>query len=163
MTDLDTFTENPAAPHQAVAANNLGNQASSAIPERGQQHPFDAVVTSCSENGKSRRRIVSECFTVYYITVILLLKVSCFFGRKARCTLWSIWRPTRFLERVWRYEKLVFQANSCSSPPPPSLFFCSRLNFRKGLLRRLKIIICRKFYKSNKLLLQETNREQFWC
>ena len=78
MTDLDTFTENPAAPHQAVAANNLGNQASSAIPERGQQHPFDVVVTSCSENGKSRRRIVSECFTVYCITVILLLKASCF-------------------------------------------------------------------------------------
>ena len=75
---MDTFTENPAAPHQAVAANNLGNQASSAIPERGQQHPFDAVVTSGNGNGKSRRRMVSECFTVYYFTVILLLKVSCF-------------------------------------------------------------------------------------
>ena len=108
------FTENSEAPHQAVTANNLGNQASSAIPESRQQHPFDAVVTSCSGNGKSRRRIVSECFTVYYFTVNLLLKVSCFFGRKARCTSWSIWRPTRFLERVWRYEKLVFQANSCS-------------------------------------------------
>ena len=61
-----------------MAANNLGNQASRAIPERGQQHAFDAVVTSGNENGKSRRRIVSECFTVYYFTVILLLRVSCF-------------------------------------------------------------------------------------
>ena len=76
------FTENPEAPHQAVTANNLGNQASSAIPESGQQHPFDAVVTSCSGNGKSRRRIVSECFTVYYFTVILLLRVSCFLAER---------------------------------------------------------------------------------
>ena len=35
------------------------------------------------------------------------------FGRKARCTSRRIWRPTPFLERVWRYEKLVFQANMC--------------------------------------------------
>ncbi|XP_015749860.1 PREDICTED: uncharacterized protein LOC107329706 isoform X4 [Acropora digitifera] len=48
--------ENPAAPHQAVAANNLGNQASSAIPERGQQHPFDAVVTSGNENERQGAR-----------------------------------------------------------------------------------------------------------
>ena len=27
----------------------------------------------------------------------------------------------------------------------------------------LKILICWRNYKSNKLLLQETNREQFWC
>ena len=61
-----------------MAADNFGNQASSAIPERGQQHPFDAVVTSGNENSKSRRRIVSERFTVHYFTVILFLKVSCF-------------------------------------------------------------------------------------
>ena len=61
-----------------MAANNLDNQASSAIPERGQQHSFNAVGTSGNENGKSRRRMVSECFTVYYFTVILLLKASCF-------------------------------------------------------------------------------------
>ncbi|XP_015770835.1 PREDICTED: uncharacterized protein LOC107349234 [Acropora digitifera] len=52
----DIPEKNPAAPHQAVAANNLGNQASSAIPERGQQHPFDAVVTSGNENGRQGAR-----------------------------------------------------------------------------------------------------------
>ena len=62
-----------------MAANNLGNQASTAIPERGEQQPFDAVGTSGNETGKSRRRMVSECFTVYYFTAILLLRVSCFF------------------------------------------------------------------------------------
>ena len=36
-----------------------------------------------------------------------------FYGRKARCTSWSICRPTTSFERDWRYEKLVFQANSC--------------------------------------------------
>ncbi|XP_067019073.1 uncharacterized protein [Acropora muricata] len=42
--------ENPAVLHQAVAANNLGNQGPSAIRKTVQRHPLDAVVTSCSEN-----------------------------------------------------------------------------------------------------------------
>ncbi|XP_044169470.1 uncharacterized protein LOC122953596 isoform X1 [Acropora millepora] len=42
--------ENPAVLHQAVVANNLGNQGPRAIPETVQQHPLDAIVTSCSEN-----------------------------------------------------------------------------------------------------------------
>ena len=75
---MDTFTENPAAPHQAVAANNLGNQVPSAISETVQQHPLDPVVTSCSENGESRKQRISECLNVYSFTVILLMKVSCF-------------------------------------------------------------------------------------
>ncbi|XP_015760038.1 PREDICTED: toll-like receptor 6 [Acropora digitifera] len=53
---VQMFEENPAAPHQAVAANNLGNQASSAIPERGQQHPFDAVVTSGNKKERQGAR-----------------------------------------------------------------------------------------------------------
>ena len=75
---MDTFTENPVAAHQAVAANNLGNQVPSAIPETGQQHPLGDVVTSCSENSESRKRIISECLNVYSFTVILVMKVSCF-------------------------------------------------------------------------------------
>ena len=41
------------------------------------------------------------------------MKVACFFGRKSRCTPWSIWRATSFLEKRWRYEKLVFRENQC--------------------------------------------------
>ena len=75
---LDTFAENPSVRHQAVAANNLGNQGPSAIPETMQQHPLDAVVTSCSENSKSRKRRISEWLNVYYFTVIVVMKVLCF-------------------------------------------------------------------------------------
>ncbi|XP_015774884.1 PREDICTED: uncharacterized protein LOC107353084 isoform X2 [Acropora digitifera] len=38
--------------HQAVAANYLGSQGPSAIPETVQQHSLDAVVASCSGNGR---------------------------------------------------------------------------------------------------------------
>ncbi|XP_015771260.1 PREDICTED: uncharacterized protein LOC107349592 [Acropora digitifera] len=38
--------------HQAVAANYLGSQGPSAIPETVQQHSLDAVVPSCSGNGR---------------------------------------------------------------------------------------------------------------
>ena len=61
-----------------MAANNLGNQVLSAIPETVQQHPLDAVVTSWSENSESRKRIISECLNVHSFTVILVMKVSCF-------------------------------------------------------------------------------------
>ena len=43
-----------------------------------QQHPLDAVVTLCSENSESRKRIISECLNVYSFTAILVMKVSCF-------------------------------------------------------------------------------------
>ena len=83
---MDTFAENPAVLHQAVAANNLGNQGHRAIPETVQRHPLDAVVTSCSENSKSRKRRISECLNVYYFTVILVMKVSYFLlGRQGVC------------------------------------------------------------------------------
>ena len=76
---MDTFTETLRNPHQAVAANNFGYQGPSAIPETVQQHILDAVGTSSSENGKkSRKRRISEYSTVYYLTVIPLVKVSCF-------------------------------------------------------------------------------------
>ncbi|XP_044164929.1 uncharacterized protein LOC122948899 [Acropora millepora] len=38
--------------HQAVAANYVGSQGPSAIPETKQQHSLDAVVASCSGNGR---------------------------------------------------------------------------------------------------------------
>ena len=76
---MDTFTETARTPHQAVAPNNFGNQGPSAIQETVQQHILDAVLTSSSENGKkSRKRRISEYFTVFYLTVIPLVKVSCF-------------------------------------------------------------------------------------
>ena len=75
MSYLDTFTETSTAPHQAVAANNVGHQGPSAIPETVQH----VAVTSSNENGKkSRKRRISECFTVYDFTVIPLMKASCF-------------------------------------------------------------------------------------
>ena len=88
---MDTFTETPTAPHQAVAANNLGHQGVSAIPETPeteQQHILDNVVTSGSGNGKkSRKRRISECLAVYHFTVSMqVMKVSDFFPRKSRCT-----------------------------------------------------------------------------
>ena len=115
---MDTFTETPTAPHQAVAANNLGDQGVSAIPETPeteQQHILDDVMqTSGSGNGKkSKKRRISEHLPVYHFTVIQVMKVSDFFPRKSRCRSWSIWSPTTSLKRVWRYEKLVFQANQC--------------------------------------------------
>ena len=117
MTVLFGHTETPTAPHQAVAANNLAHQGVSAIPETPeteQQHILDDVMTSGSENGKkSRKGRISECLTVYHFTVIHVVKVSDFFPRKSRCTSSSIWSPTTSLEKVWRYEKLVFQANQC--------------------------------------------------
>ncbi|XP_015770155.1 PREDICTED: uncharacterized protein LOC107348611 [Acropora digitifera] len=42
--------------HQAVAANYLGYQGPSAIPETVQQHSLDAVVASCSGNGRQGER-----------------------------------------------------------------------------------------------------------
>ncbi|XP_044165140.1 uncharacterized protein LOC114973480 [Acropora millepora] len=66
--------ENPAVLHQAVAANNLGNQGHRAIPETVQRHPLDAVVTSCSEN---RRQGVchgaSGCLRKYGESYVKLL------------------------------------------------------------------------------------------
>ena len=53
---FDTLTETSTVQHQAVAANYLGYQGPSAIPETVQQHSLDAVVTSCSGNGMSRKR-----------------------------------------------------------------------------------------------------------
>ena len=50
---------------------------------------------------------------MYRFTVIHVMKVSGFFPRKSRGTSWNIWSPTTSLEKVWRYEKLVFQANQC--------------------------------------------------
>ena len=50
---VDTFTETSTVQHQAVAANYLGSQGPSAIPETVQQHSLDAVVASCSGNGTS--------------------------------------------------------------------------------------------------------------
>ena len=73
LSYLDTFTETPTAPHQAVAANNLGHQGVSAIPqtpETKQQHILDDVVISGSGNGKkSRKQRISESLTVYHFTV----------------------------------------------------------------------------------------------
>ena len=66
---LDIFTETSTVQHQVVAANYLGYQGPSAIPETVHQHPLDAVVTSCSGNGMSRKRRISECLAVYHITV----------------------------------------------------------------------------------------------
>ena len=109
---LDTFTETPTVQHQALAASYLGSQGPSAIPETVQQHSLDAVVTSCSGNGKSRKRRISECLTVLFCCYPPY-EGYIIFGRKARCTSRRIWRPTPFLKRVWRYEKLVLQANSC--------------------------------------------------
>ena len=73
---LDIFTETSTVQHQAVAANYLGYQGPSAIPETVQQHPLDAVVTSCSGNGMSRKGRISECLTVYYFAVIPLMRVT---------------------------------------------------------------------------------------
>ena len=73
---LDIFTETSTVQHQAVAANYLGYQGPSAIPETVQQYPLDAVVTSCSGNGMSRKRRISECLTVYYFAVIPLMRVT---------------------------------------------------------------------------------------
>ena len=73
---LNTFTETSTVQHQAVAANYLGSQGPSAIPETVQQHSLDAVVTSCSGNGKSRKRRISECLTVYYFVFIRLTRVT---------------------------------------------------------------------------------------
>ena len=53
---LDIFTETSTVQHQAVAANYLGSQGPSAIPETVQQHSLDAVLASCSGTGKSRKR-----------------------------------------------------------------------------------------------------------
>ena len=76
---MDTFTETPTTPHQAVAANNLGYQGLSATPETVQQRILDDAVTPGSENGKkSRKRRISECLTVYNFTVIQVMKVSYF-------------------------------------------------------------------------------------
>ena len=50
LSYLDTFTETPTAPHQAVAANNL---ATSETRETLQQHILDDVMTLGSENGKT--------------------------------------------------------------------------------------------------------------
>ena len=75
---MDTFTETSTVPHQAVAANYLGCQGPRAIPETVQQHPLDAVVTSSSGNGKSKKRGISECLTVYCFAVIPLIRVMCF-------------------------------------------------------------------------------------
>ena len=49
-----------------------------------------SLIKSRTNFRKARKRRISECFAAYYFTVILLMKVSCFFGRKARCTSWSI-------------------------------------------------------------------------
>ena len=73
---LDTFTETSTVQHQAVAANYLGYQGPSATPETKQKHSLDAVVTSCSGHGKSRKRRISECLTVYYFAVIPLMRVT---------------------------------------------------------------------------------------
>ena len=73
---LDIFTETSTVQHQAVAANYLGYQGPSAIPETVQQHSLDAVGASCSGNGKSRKRSISECWTVYYFSVIRLTRVT---------------------------------------------------------------------------------------
>ena len=64
---LDIFTE---------TSTVQGYQGPSAIPETVQQHPLDAVVTSCSGNGMSRKRRISECLTVYYFAVIPLMRVT---------------------------------------------------------------------------------------
>ena len=62
-------------PDQAV---NSGEQGSSAIPGNMQPYILDYVVNSRSENGrKSRKRRISECFTVCYLTIFPLMKVSC--------------------------------------------------------------------------------------
>ena len=48
-------------------------------PETVLQHILNDVVASGSENfKKSRKRRISECLTVYYFTVIVVMKVSCF-------------------------------------------------------------------------------------
>ncbi|XP_067019588.1 uncharacterized protein [Acropora muricata] len=49
---LREYGETSTVQHQAVAANYLGSQGPSAIPETVQQHSLDAVVTSCSGNGR---------------------------------------------------------------------------------------------------------------
>ena len=104
LSYLDTFTETPTAPHQAVAANNLDHQGESAIPETPeteQQHILDDVVTSGSGNGKkSRKRRISECLAVYHFTVSRLWRFQIFFPRKSWCMPWSIWSPTTSLEKV---------------------------------------------------------------
>ena len=61
-----------------MPANNWDYQGPSAIPETVQQHPLDAAVTSCSKNGKSRKRRISECLTLYELNVIPLMKLLCF-------------------------------------------------------------------------------------
>ena len=73
---LDTFTETSTVQHQVVAASYLGSQGPSSIPETVQQHSLDAVLTSCSGNGKSGKRRISECLTVYYFAVIHLMRVT---------------------------------------------------------------------------------------
>ena len=79
---MDTFTETLRNPHQPVGANNFGYQGPSAIPETVQQYILGVVVTSSSENSKkSRKRRIPEYFTVYYLTVIPLVKVSSFLVR----------------------------------------------------------------------------------
>ena len=73
---MDTFTETPTAPHQAVAANNVGYQGLSETPETPetvQQHILDDVMTSGSEKGKNEEN--EECLTVYHFTVIHVMKV----------------------------------------------------------------------------------------
>ena len=44
-----------------------------------QQHILDDIVNSSSESGKRSRKLrISECLTLYYFTVILVMKVLCF-------------------------------------------------------------------------------------
>ncbi|XP_044170351.1 uncharacterized protein LOC114951766 [Acropora millepora] len=50
--NVGILEETSTVQHQAVAANYLGSQGPSAIPETVQQHSLDAVVASCSGNGR---------------------------------------------------------------------------------------------------------------
>lgn len=84
--NLGTFTGTYTAPDQAVNPGELGHRD---IPKTEQPHILDDVVCSRSENGRSRKRRISECLTVYYFDVCPLAcanKSFMFFGRKSRCT-----------------------------------------------------------------------------
>ena len=69
---MDTFTETSTAPHQAVAAVNLGEQGPSSVSESVSypdattiQHIVGDVVSPGRENGKkSRKAIISETIII---------------------------------------------------------------------------------------------------
>ena len=73
LTNLDTFTETPTAPDQAVAAVNLGEQRPSSI-----HHIVGDAVSTGRENGKKSTGSVTEGCVVSYSLCYYIFYLRCY-------------------------------------------------------------------------------------